>query len=243
MCLMSKCRNEARPSTAGFTLVELLVVIGIIALLVGLLLPSLKRARLSAQRVECASNLRQMGIGILMYVNDNRQRLPFVVEPLWNADGSVNMNGDPYDAIANPNSLIVTLRPYLKTDKLYRCPSAVLGYPSRDNGMNYRLASANNLNGVIQTDAMLTNPLQYNYSLKFLNGRVYKVQHAEYVAVAGFPTIQLIKGPGSFYLARDLVNQPSPGVFISPHDKHYNNLKLDLSVTFERDTAVGFTYP
>ena len=105
-----KTNRSIRPG--AFTLVELLAVIGIIAVLIGILMPVLSRAREHARRTKCLSNLRSLGQSMIMYANANRDVLPNLNPPLMN---------DDYDG---QNNAIVTLnRDYVKSPAVFHCAS------------------------------------------------------------------------------------------------------------------------
>ncbi len=120
-------RRVQRPR--AFTLVELLIVIGIIGLLVGVLYPALSQAMVMARRTTCATNLHDAGAAMQLYLHEFNQVMPVAAQL-----PSAHLNEDP--------PIAKVLKPYLATPEVLRCPSDTERTYFRTEGSSYEYNSA-----------------------------------------------------------------------------------------------------
>lgn len=157
-------------SNRAFTLVELLVVIAILGLLAAILFPVFSRVRENGRRTSCASNLKQIGLGIMQYAQDNDE----IMVPGWH-DGNCYTNGGFVYGTNSGNcgggltpsgnyKWMDMIFPYVKADQVFNCPSARRNAPkySYANGTNFGHYAANlAYKGPDNTQDSLTPPFSH----------------------------------------------------------------------------------
>ena len=126
----------------GFTLIELLVVIAIIAILAAILFPVFARAREKARQTSCLSNLKQLGLGAIMYRNDyDEVNIYFCYRRLaagpWLLDDWIG--GGPTIGPAGDYTWMMAVMPYVKNSQLFACPSGMPPMGARTTCTSYQV--------------------------------------------------------------------------------------------------------
>jgi prepilin-type N-terminal cleavage/methylation domain-containing protein/prepilin-type processing-associated H-X9-DG protein len=144
----------------GFTLIELLVVIAIIAILAAILFPAFAKARESARRASCSSNLKQIGLGFMQYTQEYDEMLPGATDGPGTAGENQWGGWMFYSKFGRPATFVPSngsIYPYIKSSQLFVCPSDSLGSQA---GNSYAINSC-----VVAKDRAAVDPFRFRPGL------------------------------------------------------------------------------
>jgi prepilin-type N-terminal cleavage/methylation domain-containing protein/prepilin-type processing-associated H-X9-DG protein len=213
-------------SLRAFTLVELLVVIGIIAVLMGMLLPALAKAQLHARSVQCASNMKQVGTALLMYANENKNWLfPLGPDVPFGPNGSMVPSTLGYVGPSTQAGKVWTTLVFGRPDPaVMLCPQDLGNFPLVDK-------DGNPINQIFWHSYMLNQHLAYHQIRYTSSGPMLGNKPASEVVVMGEKKIMEM----DYFMERGDFDPSGGKVDLYKHGlgNGSNYLYLDLHVSNE----------
>jgi prepilin-type N-terminal cleavage/methylation domain-containing protein/prepilin-type processing-associated H-X9-DG protein len=173
----------AHQRSRGFTLIELLVVIAIIAILAAILFPVFAQAREAARTSSCSSNMKQISLAIIQYVQDYDEKFPWGTYPLPNTDPAFGKADLPWGHWRRENQGWEKLvQPYAKSLQIFKCPT-----PSEGDDHNADLGGP---------DSWRTGATQF-YINRRIAGYPQQTTYAQKLGALAFPAVTILIGEGS----------------------------------------------